>query len=123
MTIEARLTKALCRFITTYPYYVPIMQMARIQLSDDVPTMGLTIRTDIIYLLVGRTFAERCSDDELVGVLHHEINHIVLDHLYFDPAAYPDRRARMIAEEVTANEAIPEGEPLPGEPEIGRAHV
>ncbi|HJN74071.1 MAG TPA: VWA-like domain-containing protein [Myxococcota bacterium] len=116
MTIEARLTKALCRFITTYPYYVPIMQMARIQLSDDVPTMGLTIRTDIIYLLVGRTFAERCSDDELVGVLHHEINHIVLDHLYFDPAAYPDRRARMIAEEVTANEAIPEGEPLPGEP-------
>lgn len=115
-TAEDRLELAVNEFIKRYPYFTPILQMAHAQLTDNVPTMGLTIRNDRIYLLVGREFAERCTDEELVGVLHHEINHLVLDHLFFDPKDYPDHRARTIAEEVTANELIPEGEPLPGEP-------
>ena len=114
--LEQRLQLALTHFIERYPYFVPILQMARIQLSDQVPTMGLTLRNDRIYLLVGRAFAEGCSDDELVGVIHHEITHIVLDHLGFDPEEYPDHHARTISEEVTANEQIPPGEPLPGNP-------
>jgi hypothetical protein len=52
--------------------------------------------------------------DELVGVLVHEIHHVLLGHILTDPRAYPDRWALVMAQEVTVNEFV--AEPLPATP-------
>jgi predicted metal-dependent peptidase len=67
-----------------------------------------------IHLRYNPRFVLGLKKEELDGVVHHEINHVVLGHLDADPNEFPHRRARLIAEEVTANEFVPE--PLPGEP-------
>lgn len=45
-------------------------------------------------------------------MIHHELNHVLFQHIFAPPAR--DRRARVIAEEVTANEWVIG--PLPGHP-------
>jgi predicted metal-dependent peptidase len=49
-----------------------------------------------------------------MGVLCHEVHHLLFGHLLIDPADFADARALLIAEEVTANEWITL--PLPGAP-------
>jgi len=51
---------------------------------------------------------------ELEGVLHHEVNHVLFGHILHQPEPDEDRRARVIAQEVTCNEWV--SEPLPGDP-------
>ena len=46
--------------------------------------------------------------------MHHELNHLVFRHPLANPSDYPNRHARVIAEEVTVNEYV--SEPLPGKP-------
>ena len=46
-----------------------------------------------------------------MGVLLHEVHHVVFGHVFADPVDYPDRWARTIAEEVTVNEFIKESLP------------
>jgi predicted metal-dependent peptidase len=55
-----------------------------------------------------------CSLEQLVGVLHHEVLHLLHGHLFLGPDEYPNVVALTIAEEVTVNEFVPE--PLPGNP-------
>src|SRR5262245_56647136 len=76
--------------------------------------MAVTIRGGAIHLLYDPGFVTRCTPDELANVLLHETHHILFGHLLADPGRFPDRRARVIAEEVTVNEWIPG--PLPGRP-------
>jgi len=46
--------------------------------------------------------------------VHHEANHVLFAHVLHQPEPGENRRARVLAEEVTANEWV--AEPLPGEP-------
>ena len=62
-------------------------------------------------LYIGPDFVLDRSPDELRGVLLHEVHHVLFKHLQSDPSDFPDRWARQVAEEVTANEFITE--PLP----------
>jgi predicted metal-dependent peptidase len=75
--------------------------------------MAVTIRNGRVYLLWNAEFVLECSAEELVGVLQHEVHHLLFEHLFHSPDQFPNRRARIIAEEVTVNEWV--SEPLPGE--------
>jgi hypothetical protein len=76
--------------------------------------MGVTVVGDTIVLYFNPQFVLAVSIDRLGGMLLHEVHHIVLGHLVDDPADYPDPWARIVVQEVTANEFITE--PLPGTP-------
>jgi hypothetical protein len=103
---------ALRRMARDYPFHAHLLSAGRIEPDPAVGTMAVTVRHGEIRFLYTPAFVCACTLDELAGVLHHEVNHVLFGHLFADPANYPDREARTIAEEVTVNEWV--REPLPG---------
>jgi len=97
-----------------YPYYAHVL--ARLQPMHDpsVGTVGVSASGMRFYLHVNLDFVAR-HHDELLGLMLHEVHHIVLGHLThprFQDVAHPDLME--VAMEVTANEYVTE--PLPGTP-------
>lgn len=105
---------AVRRMAASYPFHANLVTLGRFSADATVETMGVTVCGTKLQFLFSPTFVCQCNFDELVGLLHHEVNHIIFGHLLADPSRYSDTSARTIAEEVTANEWI--GEPLPGQP-------
>lgn len=102
------------RLVGEYPFHARLVAGWEAEACWSLRTMGVTVRSLNVALLFSPEFVVGCSLPELVGVLHHEVNHVLFGHLWADPRAYPDAEARLIAEEVTVNEWVPE--PLPGQP-------
>jgi predicted metal-dependent peptidase len=102
---------ALRRMVRDYPFHAHLLSAGRIEPDPAVGTMAVTVRRGEIRFLYTPAFVCACTLDELAGVLHHEVNHVLFEHLFADQANYRDREARIIAEEVTVNEWV--REPLP----------
>ena len=105
---------ALRRMAKSYPFHAHLLQPERFYCEPGVETMGVTIRDAQVQFWYAPDFVCGCDFDQLIGVLHHEVNHLLFGHLLAQTEDFPDGRARIIAEEVTANEWIVE--PLPGQP-------
>jgi predicted metal-dependent peptidase len=97
-----------------YPFHATLLAKWRLVANRRVPTAGVTSQIEHVYLIVNPEFVLTIAADELAGVLHHELNHVLFGHLFAPLGRYPDRWARVVAEEVTVNEWVPE--PLPGDP-------
>lgn len=102
------------RMLGTYPFHTHLLARWQIEPTQAVPTMGVTVRGSATHLLYNPDFVVSCSFDELAGVVHHEINHLLFEHVFMEPKDFPDEEALVIAQETSANEWIPE--PLPGVP-------
>jgi len=102
------------RMLGTYPLHARFLARWQIGLTHAIPTMAVTVRSSTIWLLYNPDFVVSCSFDELAGVVHHEINHVLFQHVFMEPTAFPDEEALVIAQETSTNEWIPE--PLPGAP-------
>ncbi len=111
---EMSLQRALRELCVRYPYHAPWLSLEQFRRLPGFGTMAVMRRDGMIQYAYDPKFVAKCSGDELLGVLHHEVNHILFGHVDTDQAAYPNRNARMIAEEVTVNEWVPER--LPGDP-------
>lgn len=98
------------RMVARYPYHANIIAAGTF-VAEPVKTMAVTVRNGRLVFLYDPRFVLAHALDVLIGALLHETGHVLADHLTADPAAYPDRRARTIAEEVTVNEWV--SEPLP----------
>lgn len=109
-----RLSIARRRLAGKYPFHAALVAEWEVAASTDVDTMGVSVRDGRVHLLFNPTFVSTCSFPELLGVLLHEAHHVLFGHVLVDRAGYDDQEARIIAEEVTANEWI--SEPLPGNP-------
>ena len=99
------------RLMRKYPFHAQILERFRLVSRPEVGTMGVTVSGDAILLLHNPSFVLSTPADQLIGVLVHETHHVLFRHILSDPADYPDRWARTVAEEVTANEFVKE--PLP----------
>ena len=104
------------RLASRYPLHAGILARWQVSETAAVPTaaVGFDSVSQTMRLIVEPGFVESLRMDELEGVLHHEVNHVLFEHVYHVPEPGEDRAARTVAEEVTANEYVPE--PLPGEP-------
>lgn len=111
-TIEVK--RAIGTLANRYPFHGALLARFRLVPSGTVATMGVRLVREGVELTFSPSFVIDLPDDELLGVLHHEVNHVLFGHLLVPPSNHPDRRARRIAEEVTVNEWVPE--PLPGDP-------
>ncbi|MGO8745251.1 MAG: VWA-like domain-containing protein [Thermoguttaceae bacterium] len=102
---------AIRRLAGKYPFHAKTLERFNLRAQADVPTMGVAFVGDDLLLLYSPAFVLGRPLDQLVGVLLHEIHHVIFGHLLMDPADYPDEWARTVAEEVTVNEFVTE--PLP----------
>lgn len=102
------------RLASKYPFHAGILSRWTVVPNRLVGTAGVTARMEGVYLLVNPEFWASMSEDEQTGVLHHEVNHVLFGHIFVPHSKFKHRRARIIAEEVTVNEWVPEA--LPGNP-------
>lgn len=105
---------AIDRLGAEYPLHAGILAQWNLEKSATVQTMGVGFAGNRLRLIYSADFVESINLEELTGVLHHEVNHVVFEHCLHEPEEKEDGCARTIAEEVTANEWVPE--PLPGAP-------
>jgi predicted metal-dependent peptidase len=121
---RVKLDTAIDGVIIDRPFHWALLSLALIVEDPRVPTMavGKTVAGKIA-LFYNPDFVLGMSRDECRGVLVHEINHVILEHLVPVPetrrksAQGPhadDEIAWVLACEVTANEYVPY--PLPGSP-------
>ncbi len=118
MNTRARLDIALDRLANKYPFHAAVLSGLYVFGDESVGTMGVSIIKDgyeedkaSINLTYAPSFVMRCSLPEIVGVLLHEVHHIIFHHLFMKRESFPDYRALVISQEVTVNEFIKE--PLP----------
>lgn len=107
-----RVQIAVQRLAGAYPFHASVLERLVIRSRPEVETAGVTVSGDDVLLLINPPFILALPMDQLVGVLLHEVHHVVFRHVLADPADYPDRWACTVAQEVTVNEFITE--PLPG---------
>lgn len=100
------------RLLDRHPLLGGLVAQWRIAASD-IGTMGVCWEGDRIALLYDPAFVRAITRDQLVGVLMHEVRHVVYGHCFMDPADWPDWDALRIAQEVTVNEGL---DGLPGQP-------
>jgi len=98
------------RMVAKYPFHANIVS-GGVFVPEPVKTMAVTVRDGALTFIYDPAFVVATDLDVLIGSLLHEVHHVLEDHLFANPADYPDRQARTVAEEVTANEWIIE--PLP----------
>lgn len=109
-----RIELAIKRLGHEYPLHAGILASWGIEEYPAVSTMGVGYRGNRLCLVFAPDFVESIGMNELEGVLHHETNHVLFEHVFHEPEDEEDADARVAAEEVTVNEWVPE--PLPGKP-------
>jgi predicted metal-dependent peptidase len=102
------------RLLSKYPLLGGIVASWEIRPDRAVATMAIGQGKFSPELTFNPDFVNGISPDELVGVLHHEVRHMVYGHLFMAPEDFPDEAALCTAQEITVNENMPE--PLPGCP-------
>ena len=103
------------RLVSEHPLYAVLIDRWRLVETPGIDTMSVGIDYDLrVRLRYNMEFVTRITPDELVNVLLHEVLHVVFRHLEMSKEEYPDRSALTVAQEVTANEFVPD--PLPGNP-------
>jgi len=105
------------RFLERYPYYAHVLATLTPVLDPSVPAMGVSLHRGAhgarYYLHVNIEQLAR-EPQYLLGILLHEVHHVVLGHLShpkFFGVTQPD--LMQIAQETTANEHIEEPLPSP----------
>jgi predicted metal-dependent peptidase len=100
--------------IARYPFHVALLSRMHVTCDTTIPTMAVTEAGGKVLLLHNPGFVLSITVAELVGVLQHEVHHVLFGHLSMKPEDYPNKAALTIAQEVTVNEYITE--PLPPTP-------
>lgn len=111
---EKLLQAAILAFLRKYPMHAGRIGWQLFTADPSVNTMCVMRKDGEIAYRYAPRFVLDCTLEELVGVLHHEVLHLLFRHPDADQRLFPNRQARIIAEEVTVNECVPE--PLPGKP-------
>jgi predicted metal-dependent peptidase len=101
------------RVVARYPFHGGLLACWHTQPSEDVSSMAIREEGWRLVVTYSPDFLREHAP-QLVGVILHELGHVLFGHTRLDPSQFEDTRALVIAMEVTANEFI--HEPLPGSP-------
>jgi predicted metal-dependent peptidase len=102
---------ALKRLAGSHPFHVSIIEKFALVPRRESSTLGVSMADNGIVLYYNPMFVADLPVSELGGVLLHVVHHVLFEHVVADPTDFPDPWARMVAEEITANEFV--NEPLP----------
>jgi len=115
---DGKLKTAMARLLHRYPLFSGIVASMDVHAMPEVGTMGVGLQDDSFDLFYNPAFVRSISLEELVGVFHHEVRHLVFGHMLMGAEQYPDAEALTTATELCANERLPE--PLPLDPVLLR---
>jgi predicted metal-dependent peptidase len=108
---EGKIRICIQRLLDSHPFHASILERFKVAARPDVATMGVTVSGGDVLLFYNCDFVLNTPIEQLTAVLLHEVHHVLFNHIFADRANFPDDWARTIAEEITANEFIPQ--PLP----------
>ena len=105
---------AISRLSSEQPLHAGIL--GRWKLVDDasISTMAVGFRSGRLTLYFCPAFVEAVTLSELIGVVEHECNHVLLGHVFHESPPNEHKNARIVAEELSANEWVSHS--LPGSP-------
>lgn len=78
MSVKKRMTRARTGLILSSPFFATLALQLILEETTEVPTM----RTNSKKIWYNPEFVESLADNEVVGVIAHEVMHIVLGHHY-----------------------------------------
>jgi predicted metal-dependent peptidase len=106
------------RLMTKYRFHAAIVHHMVLTKKESIKTLAVCVGRGkaeedgfLVNLLYNPDFVMRLKLNELVGVLLHEVHHVLFGHLSMTRKDFPNRNALVIAQEVTVNEFVKE--PLP----------
>ena len=76
MITQLKVSRAVTRAAIQRPFFGSCLLNLRVEMSDKVPTMA----TDGVHIYYNEEFVDSLSEDETLGVLCHEVMHVVLLH-------------------------------------------
>ena len=79
LTIEERFSKARIRLRKAQPFFSYIVERLRVKRDDSIGTIGITKNGNCMY---NEEFIKKLTDDQLIGVLVHEVMHCALRHFH-----------------------------------------
>ena len=80
---------AVKRMVRAYPFHAHLLSMALIEEEPDIETMAVTVRAGRVAFLFNASYLLTLGLDEIVGVLHHEVLHVVFGHVLAIPGTTP----------------------------------
>lgn len=89
-----------------YPLHAGVLARIRHEPTSETPSVALTVSGFRLALRYSPAYIVTLSLDECAGLLVHVVNHVLFGHTAADPARCDDRRALVIAQEITANEWV-----------------
>ena len=78
MKAEDRIIKARVQLLSKEPFWGMLILHLTFEKLDDIPTIAVSEHGRVYY---NEEFINNLSDDELKGVLAHEVSHLMLNHL------------------------------------------
>lgn len=97
---EERIRIARTALVARFPYFAPVAFLMSLVETPPVGTMAVDHRGRLYY---NPAFVQDLTDQELVGLIWHEVNHLVRDH----PTRgqnLPDEGRRMVAADLEIND-------------------
>jgi len=97
---EERIRIARTALVAKFPYFAPVAFLMSLVEAPPVDTMAVDRRGRLYY---NPAFVQDLTDQELVGLIWHEVNHLVRDH----PTRgqnLPDEGRRMVAADLEIND-------------------
>ncbi len=104
---------ALQRHAENYPLHAGLIGLMTWVENERISTCCVGYDRAGLLFQYNPKFTAEIKLSELEGVIHHEINHVLLGHLD-SKGPHENPTAMMLAEEITVNEWV--AEPLPGRP-------
>jgi predicted metal-dependent peptidase len=104
MDAQTKVSRAVTRLVVRHPFFGSMALSVRVEQDDDIGTMC----TDGTFIKWNKEFVDGMTDEETVGVMAHEVCHIVMKHQIRRGERDPERWN--IACDYAINEILVEGQ-------------
>ena len=100
--------KILFLILLKEPFYAHIFQLFTRKITDTIPTAAVTLKNGRVILLLNPSFFDSLNNDnERIGLIKHEILHVILGHLNRVVRKETDAIIYNIAADLVVNQLIP----------------
>lgn len=110
---EFELAKSIVKLLRAEPFYAHILSNLTRKMGDDIPTMAVSFKEDQLFLHINPVFLlEQLNENQRMGVLKHEVLHIVFKHLFRGIGKNPfveNLAADIVVNQFVAPWSLPEG--------------
>lgn len=80
---EFELSKSIVKLLRAEPFYAHILINLTRKIGVDIPTMAVSFKDEQLFLHINPVFLlEQLNENQRIGILKHEVLHIVFKHLF-----------------------------------------